>query len=529
MAKVTLSKDSLTVPTIIFNNGVLSSDENGNLTWNGQQVGGSTLDASGDITFTGLDTFTQYVTFNGGMICNSDIVLNGARLLLANGASIELYTGDGLPLPEGGVVNPGTGNSGGSIDTSNFAKLNEDNIFTGNNNFTGNLTLDGKLLLNGKEIDSVVSGHNVGEQWISMDGIIPMGGLPFLGQTVSKETYSDLYNWAESNGRFKTEAEWQSLYSANNGNVSFYAKVDDNTFRLPSFKGYLKANTTAGGYTKEGLPNITGTLTYISADASNIQSTAYPCLGAFRWANPTYNLRAVIETNSNSSRDVTFDASLSNSIYGNSTHVTPETNTILIGVYAFNTIINPSNLDVESLRLDNLNYVTKVNGEIYGKLTLTEGREAIFRKNGARLYLCGLDDAQIPGTFILRCPKNEDCSEYVDLNGNKNGGLSWGGNPIITQVESAKSGTNWYIKYSNGLIMQGGTVNAYDKSLTFPTAFSDTNYAFSMILIAPSYINTDYAIAAGKTTTGISDIRMGSANSTGYNGGWSHSWIAIGY
>jgi hypothetical protein len=77
--------------------------------------------------------------------------------------------------------------------------------------------------------------------------------------------------------------------------------------------------------------------------------------------------------------------------------------------------------------------------------------------------------------------------------------------------------------------MQGGTVNAYDKSLTFPTAFSDTNYAFSMILIAPSYINTDYAIAAGKTTTGISDIRMGSANSTGYNGGWSHSWIAIGY
>lgn len=131
MSKVTLSKDSLTVPTIIFNNGVLSSDESGNLTWNGQQVGGGTLDASGDITFTGLDAFTQYVTFNGGMISNGDIILNGSKLLLANGASVELYTGDGVPLPEGGVSNPGTGNSGESIDTSNFFKLDTNNTIKG--------------------------------------------------------------------------------------------------------------------------------------------------------------------------------------------------------------------------------------------------------------------------------------------------------------------------------------------------------------------------------------------------------------
>lgn len=358
MAKVTLSKDSLTVPTIIFNNGALSSDENGNLTWNGQQVGGSTLDASGDINFTGLDTFTQYVTFNGGMISNGDIILNGSKLLLANGASVELYTGDGVPLPEGGVVNPGTGNSGESIDTSNFAKLNGDNTFTGNNNFTGNLTLDGKLLLNGKEIDSVVSGHNVGEQWISMDGIIPMGGLPFLGQTVSKETYSDLYNWAESNGRFKTEAEWQSLYSANNGSVAFYAKVDDNTFRMPSFKGYLKANTTAGGYTKEGLPNITGSVNITDNVMVNTNTSKifHPYNGAFHQTTTSNGPRAIgmearVETWADG-RNIQFSAQKSNSIYGNSTHVTPETNTILIGVYAFNTIINPSNLDVESLRHD---------------------------------------------------------------------------------------------------------------------------------------------------------------------------------
>lgn len=524
MAKVTLSKDSLTVPTIIFNNGMLSSDESGNLTWNGQQVGGGTLDASGDITFTGLDTFTQYVTFNGGMISNGDIILNGSKLLLANGASVELYTGDGVPLPEGGVANPGTGNSGGSIDTSNFAKLNEDNIFTGNNNFTGNLELNGKLLLNGKEIDSVVSGHNVGEQWISMDGIIPMGGLPFLGQTVLKETYSDLYAWAESNKRFKTEAEWQSLYTANNGNVSFYAKVDDNTFRLPSFKGYLKANESAGGYTKEGLPNITGyvNITDNVMVNTNTAKVFYPYSGAFHQTTTSSGPRAIaqalnVETWADG-RNIEFSAQKSNSIYGNSSHVTPETNTILVGVYAFNTIINPSNLDVESLRLDNLNYVTKVNGEIYSKLTLTEGREAIFRKNGARLYLCSLDDAEIPGDFILRCPKNENCTDYVDLRGNKNGVLTWGGKHVLTEnslksyvTESVSNVFHGYRIYSDGWIEQYVTVDITNSGVgTFSWAkpFTKKPYALCSSQNQPTNATSDNNYVANIVSVGSTNFTV---------------------
>jgi hypothetical protein len=113
-----------------------------------------------------------------------------------------------------------------------------------------------------------------------VDGTIPFGGLAFLGQTVSKETYIELYNWVESNGRFKTEAEWQTLYTSNNGNVAFYAKIDDSTFRLPSFKGYLKANETAGGYTKEGLPNITG---YASI-ADNVMVNCNPAKVFYRWS-----------------------------------------------------------------------------------------------------------------------------------------------------------------------------------------------------------------------------------------------------
>ncbi len=204
---------------------------------------------------------------------------------------------------------------------------------------------DNKLFWNGEEFKSG-GGHVVGEQWISMDGTIPDGGLAFLGQTVSKTTYYELYNWVETHNRFKTEAEWQSLYTANNGNVSFYAKVDDNTFRLPSFKGYLKANTTAGEYTKEGLPNITG---HFNKRTDNNAHTMYTH-GAFNYAVDG-NEGSYYYGNNNTTTGfvISFDASRSSSIYGNSTHVTPETNTILIGVYAIVSVKNTSGYDLQEI------------------------------------------------------------------------------------------------------------------------------------------------------------------------------------
>lgn len=329
MSNVTLNKNALTVPTIIFNNGVLSSNEAGNLTWNDIEVGSGSLNVKDDIIFEGQDTFNQYVTFNGGLISNGDIVLNGSKLLLANGASVELYTGEGVPLPEGGVptLGPGTGNSGESIDTSDFAVLSGDNEFSGNNNFTGSLSLSG-------------------EEVISKD--------------LLRKLDTNIYWTTESN--------------------------------RPS------------------------------------------------------------------------------------------------GVLGFND-----------------------------------------STNGSRIALNSKNHTTYPGTFSIITGNNSDESNF-SLTGKPDGTLTWGGKNI-TRIESSSKGTNnWYIKLDNGLIIQGGTVNAYDKTLTFPTAFSDTNYAFSIFLMATEYINNDFTVAAGKTTSGITSIRMGSGNgSYGYNGGWTHSWIAMGY
>ena len=49
--------------------------------------------------------FDKTVYLKEGAVVSKDIVLNGSRLLLANGAAVEIYQGTDIPLPEGGGQN----------------------------------------------------------------------------------------------------------------------------------------------------------------------------------------------------------------------------------------------------------------------------------------------------------------------------------------------------------------------------------------------------------------------------------------
>ena len=68
-----------------------------------------------------------------------------------------------------------------------------------------------------------------------------------------------------------------------------------------------------------------------------------------------------------------------------------------------------------------------------------------------------------------------DCSVYVNTNG-----MTIKGKNVVC-VESWRSGYNWYRKYADGFIEQGGTFGANtgswaDVTFSFPIAFSNTNY-----------------------------------------------------
>ena len=75
----------------------------------------------------------------------------------------------------------------------------------------------------------------------------------------------------------------------------------------------------AGTTVQAGLPNITGLASFISSDGVDTQ---YPDRGALYWTNYAHNI--VMQTRSGTGkRDIMFDASRSNPIYGRSDTVQP--------------------------------------------------------------------------------------------------------------------------------------------------------------------------------------------------------------
>lgn len=201
------------------------------------------------------------------------------------------------------------------------------------------------------ELARIGTIHAVGEEWVSYTGKMPVGGLPYCGQVVTRETYASLWKYVQDNGLVKSETEWDSWSTANGGNVPFYSSGNGTTtFRMPKITGYIKgassvvASSTekAGSYTREGLPNITGS----------------PILGERNYSaapapeGAIYQAKAGNSYAGSSDGDndyFKFDASRSNPIYGRSDHVTPETTRVLFGVYAYGTVAEYDKLDPGAL------------------------------------------------------------------------------------------------------------------------------------------------------------------------------------
>ena len=89
--------------------------------------------------------------------------------------------------------------------------------------------------------------HFVGEQWISFDGTIPLGGIPFDGRSVERSLYPDLVKWIQDNNRAISKSDYQTRLSNNYSNVPYYV-LESDTITMPIYRGYLyfNANNTAG-------------------------------------------------------------------------------------------------------------------------------------------------------------------------------------------------------------------------------------------------------------------------------------------
>lgn len=210
------------------------------------------------------------------------------------------------------------------------------------------------------------------EDYVSYTELDP-GQLIRNGQLVSREIYSDLWNFVQSKpSMLLTEEEWQANLTANEGLAcNYYSAGDGSTnFRLPKASVIVLPDPNPENinkYSTDTQRNITGLLaprTITNQDrnlfinATSTWDTEYQSLsdmGAFRikdisWSGSHLPMQSRSKDLSNyKTTAIDFDASRSVGVEHTGNEVKPKTITKLPIVYAFGRIVNAGELDFQTV------------------------------------------------------------------------------------------------------------------------------------------------------------------------------------
>lgn len=289
----------------------------------------------------------------------------------------------------------------------------------------------------------------------------PDGSIQCNGATYSRTLYADFFAYANSKGWVKTEAEWQSIASANGGYCSYYSTGDGSTtFRTPKFAPHMQvaiASANVGTYHRAGLPNIKGDL-----PAGESSSVNTPISGAFYQDGSNTSLGLRGDTDNQLAH---FDASRSNSIYGRSTTVQPESHEWMICVVVAGKAINIGSVDVGNV----MSAVAQVQAQVGAIPT--------------------------PSAYITK---------------------TW------------RSGASWYRVWSDGFVEQGGYSNSpYGQvvTITLNKPLNTTNYTILLGPVGGSESSVRVQ-PSNQTKTSFQTARYYSGNGQGSG---SLYWEALGY
>lgn len=172
----------------------------------------------------------------------------------------------------------------------------------------------------------------------------PDGAIQCNGATYNRALYKDFFAYATSKGWVKTEAEWQSIASANGGYCPYYSQGDGSTtFRTPKFAPFMQvaiASANVGKYHQAGLPNITG---YWNTRGPEILENATGGALSIESTSDNYGYG---HSSGGKSPKLKIDASRSSSLYGRSTTVQPETHEWMICVVVAGQATNLASVDM---------------------------------------------------------------------------------------------------------------------------------------------------------------------------------------
>ena len=264
----------------------------------------------------------------------------------------------------------------------------------------------------------------------------PDGAIQCNGTTYNRALYKDFFTYATSKGWVKTENEWQSIASANEGYCQYYSQGDGSTtFRTPKFAPFMQvaiASGDVGKYHNAGLPNITG-----RSDLGGIYSHA-SFSGAILTEKNVGDATGATHGNVGGDQRVkiSFDASKSNSIYGRSSTVQPESHNWMICVVVAGQATNIGSVDVGN--------VMSAVAQMQASVSAVETKPIL----GAKAY--------------------------------------------ITDTWKSNDGSSWYRTWSDGIIEQVVYVAAFpgtDKTVTLNKAMTTTTYACHTLSVSSFGLN----------------------------------------
>lgn len=208
----------------------------------------------------------------------------------------------------------------------------------------------------------------LGFHYLHPYGTVPADSIICNGATYSRALYKDFFDYITTQGWVKTEAEWQEIATRDNGFCPFYSSGDGSTnFRVPRFAPYQQiaiASGNAGTYHQAGIPNITG-----RSDLGGIYSSI-SFSGAIATVSNEGDATGATHVNAGGNQKVklTFNASNSNSIYGRSDTVQPESHEWVMCVVAYGVATNVGAVDIQNV-MSAVNAVQASITEVEGKIT----------------------------------------------------------------------------------------------------------------------------------------------------------------
>ena len=157
-----------------------------------------------------------------------------------------------------------------------------------------------------------------------------------------------LYNSGNYSSIFTTESSWQTSVTNYGVCGKFVYNSTNNTVRLPKITGIVEGTTNLtalGNLVNAGLPNITG---YFFPDGSSHAEGD----GTLFIAEDTTHTRMGGSGSSTATKKITFDASRSNSIYGNSSTVQPQSVKVLYYIVVATSTKTDIEVDIDEIATD---------------------------------------------------------------------------------------------------------------------------------------------------------------------------------